>query len=190
MIKSEISKELRLKDNKKINSACISTLSIATFTPEVAIEIREILASLKANYIKTYKKYSDAKDKIVSSLNKDSAAQVKYLKTKDDYENESLIDLVTNRNSMYKILDLDGAYIQKSNPVYLDPTDSNLGRAHFFAPRKKFLNRYYDTFWFNLCVIWGMSLLLGVTLYFDALKKFITMLELLFSKIGKKPPVS
>ncbi len=190
MIKSEISKELRLKDNEKLSSPSMATLSIETFTPDVAKEIRDLLSSLKMNYIKTYKKYSDAKDKVVSSMNKDSVSQVQYLQTKDDYENESLIDLVTNRNSMYKILDLNGAYIQKTNPIYLDPTESNLGRAHFFAPRKKFLNRYYDTFWFNLSVIWVMSLFLGITLYFDVLKKFITLLESLFSKIGKKAPVS
>ena len=142
----------------------------------MAKQIRDLLSVLKANYIKNYKKYSDAKDKEVAALNKDSASQAIYLQKKDDYENESMIDLVTNRNSFYKILDLNGAYIQKTNPVYLDPTESNFGRAHFFAPRKKFLNRYYDTFWFNLCVIWGMSLILGITLYFDVLKKFINLL--------------
>ena len=190
MIKSEIDKELNSSGNEKLRCPSLENLSIATFNPEVAKQIRDFLNVLKANYIKNYKKYSDAKDKEVAALNKDSLSTVAYLKTKDDYENESLIDLVTNRNSMYKILDLNGSYIQKTNPIYLDPTESNLGRAHFFAPRKKFLNRYYDTFWYNICVIWGMSVTLGITLYFDLLKKFITMLETLFSKIGKKKPVS
>jgi len=190
MIKSEITKELAVKGNDKLSSPVLATLSIETFNPEVAKQIRDLLSVLKANYIKNYKKYSDAKDKEVAALNKDSASQAIYLQKKDDYENESMIDLVTNRNSFYKILDLNGAYIQKTNPVYLDPTESNFGRAHFFAPRKKFLNRYYDTFWFNLCVIWGMSLILGITLYFDVLKKFINLLESLFSKLSKKPTAS
>ena len=190
MIKSEITKELTVNGNEKIKSPAVANLSYATFTPKIATEIRELLAVLKASYIKNYKKYSDAKDKEVAALNKDSAAQAIYLQKKDDYENESMIDLVTNRNSFYKILDLDGAYVQKTNPVYLDPTESNFGRAHFFAPRKKFLNRYYDTYWFNICVIWGMSLILGVTLYFDVLKKFINLLESLFSKLSKKPAAS
>ncbi len=186
MIKSEISKELIVISSGSLKSPAVANLSFASFNPEIAKEIRDLLSVLKANYIKNYKKYSDIKDKEIAALNKDSAAQVKYLKDKDDYENESLIDLVTNRNSFYKILDLNGAYVQKTNPIYLDPTESNFGRAHFFAPRKKFLNMYYDTYWFNLCVIWGMSLLLTFTLYFDVLKKFINMLEVLFSKFGKK----
>ena len=187
MIKSEMTKELAVKANDKLQSTALASLNIETFNAEKAKEVRDLFSQLKANYIKNYKKYSDAKDKEVAALNKDSASQAIYLQKKDDYENESMTDLVTNRNSFYKILDLDGAYIQKTNPVYLDPIESNFGRAHFFAPRKKFINRYYDTFWFNLCVIWGMSLTLGITLYFDLLKKFINLLESLFSKIGKKP---
>ncbi|MFY9310109.1 MAG: ATP-binding cassette domain-containing protein [Bacteroidia bacterium] len=188
MIKSEISKELKVSGNEKILvPASLATLSIDTFKPEVAWEIRNLLNLLKTNYIKMYKKFSDAKDRQIGALNKDSASQAKYLQLKDDYENESLADLVTNRNSFYKILDLNGEYIQKTNPIYLDPTKSNLGRAHFFAPRKKFMNRYYDTYWFNICVIWGMSLILGITLYFDVLKKFITLLETVFSRLSKKP---
>ncbi len=190
MIKNEINKELKVNGNEKLKCDGLENLSIETFSPEVAKQIRDFLSILKANYIRNYKKFSDAKDKQVSALNKDSASQVRYLKMKDDYENESMSDLVTNRNSFYKILDLDGAYVQKMNPIYLDPTDSNLGRAHFFAPRKKFMNRYYDTYWFNLCVIWMMSLTLGITLYFDILKKFINLLEVAFSKLGKKKVAS
>lgn len=187
MIKNELTKELNTNGNEKLKTPVIANLSMQTFNTESAKHIRDLLAVLKTNYIKNYKKHSEAKDKKVAALNRDSTSQAQYLKTKDEYENESLIDLVTNRNSFYKILDLNGEYVQKTNPVYLDPTDSNLGRAHFFAPRKKFLNRFYDTYWFNICVIWLMSLGLALTLYFDVLKKFINLLELIFSKIGKKP---
>jgi ABC-type multidrug transport system ATPase subunit len=190
MIQNELTKELKVNGNEKLVCPGLESLTIDTFNSDVAKQVRDFLAVLKANYIKNYKRYSDAKDKEVSLQNKDSVSQAKYLKKKDDYENESLIDLVTNRNSFYKILDLDGAYVQKMNPVYLDPTDSNLGRAHFFAPRKKFMNRYYDTYWFNLCVIWSMSLFLGITLYFDVLKKFINLLEAIFAKLGKKTVAS
>jgi hypothetical protein len=81
-------------------------------------------------------------------------------------------------------LDLDGKYIQKIDPVYLDPVDSDLGRAHFFAPRKKIFGKYYNTYWVNIWVIWIMSLTLGITLYFDLLKKFINFLEQIFNKFS------
>lgn len=186
MIKNEINKELKIIGDEKLKCEGLNKLTIASFDPQVANQIREFLSTLKTNYINNFKNYSNAKDQEVSKLNKDSNSQAIYLKEKEDYENESLADLVTNKNSFYKILDLDGAYIQKSDPVYLDPTDSNIGRAHFFAPRKKFLNKYYDTYWFNLCVIWLMSLTLVITLYFNIFKKIITAIENGFSKLGSR----
>ncbi|MBA3971080.1 MAG: ABC transporter ATP-binding protein, partial [Bacteroidetes bacterium] len=137
-------------------------------------------------YLNNFKRATALKDKEVSLMNKDSVSREQYLKDKDDYENESLHDLVTNRNTPYRILDLEGAYVQKIDPIYLDPADSDMGRAHFFAPRKKFFGKYYDTYWVNICVIWGMSLILAFTLYFDVLKKLITGLEILFSKFSRK----
>jgi ABC-type multidrug transport system ATPase subunit len=190
MIKSELTKELSANGNEKIPApGALLNLSLETFNAETANEIRNLLGTLKANYIKLYKRYNDAKDKEIAALTKDGEAQAAYLKQKDAYENESLTDLVTNRNSFYKILDLNGQYIQKTNPIYLDPTESNFGRAHFFAPRKKFLNRFYDTYWFNICVIWGMSVILAITLYFDALKKLINGMEIIAGKFSKKPKV-
>ena len=63
-------------------------------------------------------------------------------------------------------------FLQRFEPVYMEATN-NYGRPHFFAPRKNFLGKSVDTFWFNLAVIWSMSLTLGLTLYFDLLKKFM-----------------
>ncbi|MGQ0828380.1 MAG: ATP-binding cassette domain-containing protein [Bacteroidota bacterium] len=186
MIGNEIKKELRVPGNQKLKCGGLDCLNIASFNPTVANQIREFLGTLKAGYLKNYKYASDLKDKVISEMNKDSLSRVKFLKAKDEYENESLHDLVVNRNTPYRILDLDGAYIQKIDPIYLDPVDSNFGRAHFFAPRKRILDKYYDTFWVNLTVIWIMSLILAITLYFDVLKHFINLLEAIFSKLGRK----
>ncbi len=186
MIKNEIGKELKVLGNEKLKCDGLESLTYKKYSSTVSTEIREFLNALKSSYLKNFKYASGLKDQAISALNKDSTLRVKFLKDKDDYENESLRDLVVNRNTPYRILDLDGAYVQKIDPIYLDPVDSDFGRAHFFAPRKKFLGRYYDTYWMNLCVIWIMSLILGITLYFDVLKKFINFLENIFSRIGGK----
>jgi hypothetical protein len=185
MIKKEIEKELSVKTNAKVKCTGLSKLNIGSFGPTAAAQIRTCLEDLKLNYQRNFKNATELKDKEVSQLTKDSVARARFQKDKDDYQNESLSDLVKNRTTPYRILDLNGEYVQKIEPVYLDPA-SNYGRAHFFAPRKKFFGSYYDTFWFNLCVIWGMSLILGITLYFDVLKKFINLLENIFSSIGRK----
>lgn len=186
MIKNELKKELKCKGNEKVPTAGIDNLNMSSFGPTVANQVREIFDKLKNNYLANFKNATGLKDKIMNQFTKDSVSNAKFLKEKDEYENESLNDLVTNRNTPYRILDLNGAFIQKIDPIYLDPVDSDLGRAHFFAPRKKFFGKYYDTYNFNLCIIWGMSLVLAITLYFDVLKRFIYLLEVLFGKLGRK----
>lgn len=102
----------------------------------------------------------------------------------DDYENESLNQLLKNSNNMgERCLEKDGRLIQQIDPVFQDPADSNFGRAHFFAPRKKFLGALYPTYWFNILVIWMMSLSLMIMLYFDVFKKVLDLLgNIKFSK--------
>jgi hypothetical protein len=110
------------------------------------------------------------------------------VKLKDDYENESLTQLVKNANDISgeRSLEKDGRLIQQTDPVFQDPIDSKLGRAHFFAPRKKLGSSYFNTFWFNIGIIWLMSLVLMVTLYFEVFKKVLDGLGSLASVFTKK----
>jgi len=186
MIKNELQNELKNPNNKNLKFAGIESLSIEKFNTSIAGQVTSFLSALKNMYLNNFKHASKLKDTEIGKLTKDSISRVNYLKIKDEYENENLNDLVTNRATPYRILDWNGEYIQKIDPIYLDPIESNYGRAHFFAPRKKFLGKYYDTYWFNTCVIWGMSLILMITLYFDILKKCINGLENLFSRFSKK----
>ena len=186
MIHDEIIKELNVPEIQKagIKSPRIELLTISDFSPAVSNEIGIFLATLKNYYLNKFKNATQRKDEKVSLFSKDSSSRATYLKLKDNFENESLNDLVTNRTTPYRILDLNGKYIQKIDPIYLDPVDSRIGRAHFFAPRKQIGSQYYDTFWVNICVIWSMSVFLGIALYFDLLKKFIYLLEIIFNKFS------
>jgi len=187
MIQNELTKELKVPGNEKLKVGGMDKLNIAAFSPAVANQMRDFVSNtLRTVYLNNFKRANDLKEKEVNMMNKDSVSRAQYLKDKDDYENESLSDLVTNRTTPYRILDLNGAFVQKIDPIYLDPVDSDLGRAHFFAPRKKFFGKYYDTYNVNICVIWGMSLILAITLYFDMLKKLINGLEIIFGKLSRK----
>lgn len=116
----------------------------------------------------------------------DSLARQKFIRLKDDYMNESLSDLVKNANEFNKIIEQDGILIQRADPVFLEPTYSDFGNSHFFAPRKKIFGRYFDTFWVNIVVLWSMSLLMAITLYFDVLRRIIDGLGNLAERFTKK----
>lgn len=184
LLTHEISQEMDLVKTVKFNG--LDSLEKGLFSASLAGKARDYLTELNSYYIKKYNNASNKKDKIVSARNETPAEKDAFLKEKNDYENESLSDLVRNHNELDKILEKDGELIQRADPVFYDPVDSDYGRAHFFAPRKKIFGQYYDTYWVNIGVIWMMSLVMAITLYYDVLKKFINLLEEIFSRLGRK----
>jgi len=98
---------------------------------------------------------------------------------KNQYFNESLSDLVRNINVRDRIIEFRGNLIQQIDPIFHEPIPNGPlnYRTHFFAPIKHFLFKTWDTYTFNVLVIWFMSLLLYVSLYYDLLRKFLQLLE-------------
>jgi ABC-type multidrug transport system ATPase subunit len=175
LLRSEIGKELIRNKNVKFDG--LASLTPASYNSDVANSLRDYFNKISTYYIRRYNQEDEKKNTIITGLNRDSVSKVKFLKMKNDYVNDALSDMVLNKNDFGgKILEIDGELIQRWEPIYMEPTN-NYGLAHFFAPRKVFLGRSIDTFWYNLCVIWSMSLVLGFALYFDLLKKFMNLFE-------------
>ncbi len=177
LIKNELLKEQAfLHDKYKFKE--ISKLNSKDFTVEINKNLRDFLAIIKDHYIVKSNKYRIEKDDLVRAMTKDSVMNKNYLDLIDNYTNEILSTIMKNGNDMgLKCLEVDGKLIQRIDPIYLDPTDSNIGRAHFLAPTKKFLGHLYPTYWFNISVIWLMSLSLMVMLYFEVFKKVLDTLS-------------
>ncbi len=96
-----------------------------------------------------------------------------YLSQREKYDNEKLQEIVTRPYERDKILEYDNHLIQQIDPIYLEPeTDNFIGfRSHFYSPTKYFMGIHFDSFAFNIFVIWAMSILLYIPLYYEHLKK-------------------
>ncbi|MEO6884086.1 MAG: ATP-binding cassette domain-containing protein [Bacteroidia bacterium] len=184
VLKNEIAKEMNYTVDIKFNY--LDSLNSASFTPHIAELTRNYLKQLSDYYIKLWNSASDQRDNLITKWNSTPQGKQDFLNLKNENENDNLSDLVTNKNDLNKILEEKGMLIQQADPVFLDPIYSNFGNAQFFAPRKKILGNYYDTYWVNVLVIWLMSLLLTVTLYFDVLRKIIDGIGLLSEKFSRK----
>ena len=103
------------------------------------------------------------------------------MKLKNDYYNKNLEDLVLDRFRVDKYVETGNRIIQKMDPGYMKPV-SKLGRAHFYAPYKQIGDIKIDTYWFNIMVLWIVTLVLYIALYYNLLEKLIT----LFSNLGLK----
>jgi len=186
LLKEEIAKELAIpvKENTiKPKFDAISQLIPSGFNKAVGAKTKTYLKDLKLYYIKMFNQANDKREKVVVKLGKIEKDYAFQLKINND--NENLNDLLKNKRSAKPSLEIDGKLIQKIDPIFLDPAQDGLIRAHFFAPRKAIGGNYYDTFWVNSIVIWLMSLLMAITLYFDVLKKIIDSIEKIFSRFSK-----
>jgi ABC-type multidrug transport system ATPase subunit/uncharacterized tellurite resistance protein B-like protein len=176
LIKNELLKE-QVSLHNKYKFENIDKLNAKDYTPEIAKSLKDFLTKINEHYINRENKYRVERDQLVQSMTKDSVSKANYMAMEDDYTNDILEQTMLNSNDLgERCLEKDGKLIQRIDPIYLDPTESNFGRAHFLAPTKKFMGHLYSTFWFNLSVIWLMSISLMVMLYFDVFKRVLYLL--------------
>jgi hypothetical protein len=164
-----------MSNNGKVKCQVVNEITVEKYSDAVSAAVKDYLGELKNYYLTKGNNGRMLRDKIVHQMQDKLGGNSKYVELQENYENASLTRLVKNSDDFdgEPCLEKDGRFIQTTDPVYADPTESNLGGAHFFAPRKKFLGKYYPTFWFNICVIWFMSFTLMITLYFDVFKKIL-----------------
>jgi hypothetical protein len=186
LLSDEITKELAIPVKKttiKPSFDDLESLKPEKFNKAVGSKVKAYLNDLKKYYMKMNNQAMAKEDKIVTKIDREQKSGTELLKKA--YENDNLNDLLINKQGLHKILEIDGKLIQKMDPIYLDPPIDGQIRAHFFAPRKALGGTYYDTYWINSFVIWFMSLVMAITLYFDVLKKFLDSIEKFFSRFMK-----
>jgi ABC transport system ATP-binding/permease protein len=156
-----------------------SQWTIKDYTPDFDKTLSQYLENYKKKYLDQYNNIVARKERDIALLQKNTGYSV--LEYKNKYYNEDMADLVKNVNTGERLLEYNGELIQQINPIFKDPEPKGLlnYRAHFFAPTKNFLGIQFDTFYFNLVVIWLATVILYVLLYTEALRKFLD----LFSKV-------
>ena len=82
-----------------------------------------------------------------------------------------------NKSEPEKMVEINSRLFRKYEPIYY-VSESNVGRAHFFAPYKKIGGLLIDTFTFNLTVIWLMTLFLYIFLLSNVLGKIIKTIQI------------
>ncbi len=147
-------------------------------TPEklnarVLNRVENHLDKLKKHYATEFFKANRRAEQITRRLLEEDAGRFRQIK--DDYYNESLADHVRKVFEKNKILEYKNELIRQIEPIYRDPYPSGplSFRSHFFAPRKYFLGQYSDTYWFNMGILWFLTLIFYITLYFDLLRKLV-----------------
>jgi len=129
-----------------------------------------------------YKKESDKRDQIYTSLLEQFGGKKELFAYKQKHHNEAIEQIVLNRRELNKIVDFKEELIQLKDPIFQIP-QNKLGRAQLFASRKRIGDYLIDTFWFNVATVWLTSLFFYFTLYFDILRRALLLIEIFWVKI-------
>lgn len=133
---------------------------------------------LKAYYNLLYQNANKSKQALLKEMTSTPEKRAAFDELKNGYFNEALGIMVKNITTEHRILEHDNEYIQKLYPIYHEPEFPAHAldfRAQFYQPTKHFAGVWTDTLWFNVIIIWVMSFLLFIALYFDWLRKMISV---------------
>lgn len=158
----------------------VGKLAIGKFDSTVYLETSNFLKTLKQFYSNRVLRTSSEKEQKVASLTSSPGEAAKFQTLREQYVNEAVSNAVKNISSSDRIVEFEGKLIQKIFPIYMDehrPRHLLDFSANLYQPTKHFGGLEFDTLYFNIAVIWSMTVILFVTLYFDLLRKLIQILE-------------
>lgn len=154
----------------------LDLLEIGKFDSSAYQKANQFLKALREFYATRSRSAQAGRDKLMLQLTDDEEKKVAYEKLKMRYQNEAVTMMVENTQSPTRIVEWDGELVQKMYPIYFNehrPEHMFDFRDNFYIPEKYFAGHKFDTLYFNLTVIWVMTILLYVALYYELLKKAV-----------------
>lgn len=186
ILQNEIRDELQMIG--KENFRYLDGLTPGKFDSLTYVESTAFFETLKKFYNNRYTKADKRKDNKINRSTSTAEKEKEFEKERSSYQNEAITELVKNSDEFNRVIEKDGKLVQKIYPIYKDPDPEHMVDfdAQFYMPAKHFLNRNIDTLYFNLGVIWSMTIVLAIALYFELLLKVIDGIGNVYSKIPKR----
>ncbi len=174
LLRNEITNELTYVGMERLPE--VNQLIIGKFDSTVHKKTQQFLITLKEYYAIRYKHAITGKEEAIMSMTKTVESKQAFDAMKMKYQNESVSRMVENSSNAVRIVEWEGELVQKIYPVYFEdhrPDHLIDFRENFYVPAKYFWGKKYDTLYFNIAMIWVMTVFLFVTLYFELLKKAV-----------------
>ncbi|HQQ97662.1 MAG TPA: ATP-binding cassette domain-containing protein [Cyclobacteriaceae bacterium] len=174
LLRTEIGYELEKFGPEKFPD--LEKLQVGKFDSATFIHTRDFLRLLKEVYIIREVKAKKQKDSLIAVMTDTPEKKLAFESLRYQYENDAVSKMVKNATQTSRVVRYNGRLVQKFYPIYFSdhqPANALDFRAIFFAPTKYFAGRTYDTFGFNLTVIWIMTIILYVLLYYDVFKRLV-----------------
>jgi ABC transport system ATP-binding/permease protein len=175
MIRNEISKlEKSFPDSSYTSSGYLTPEKV---TLDLLDEGRKYVDRVRKLNNNNRVPYFEGKITVVEDRLK-SAGSDEFTLFKEKYVNNKLSEFVKNSTETDRIIEYNGKFVQKMEPIFRDPEPKFI-KAHFYSPTKQVFGYYVDTFVVNVIVLWIMTGLMYMALYFRLLKKLLDSGEML-----------
>jgi len=154
----------------------VEQINASNFNDNLVLKIKNHLEKIKIFYQKKNAEASNHREKTIKQLAPNVASIAAYNTWKLSNENEAINVAVKNSMQAERVIEIENKLVQLNDNVFHQPQQNTFLTSHFYAPQKVVFGKYVDTFWVNILIIWSMTLLLGIALYFNffaaALKSF------------------
>jgi len=186
LLRNEINGELDIVGHDNFKE--VDLLYPDKYDSSVYKKTSKFLETLGKYYNNRYNVADKKRDAIIRSETATAAKEKEFEDFKGAYQNEAITELVKNTTEQHRIVRSGNKLIQKIFPIYKDPDPEHMVDfdAQFYMPAKHFLNRNIDTHYFNLGVIWSMTIILSLTLYYEVLKKIVDGLSNISNPLPKR----
>jgi hypothetical protein len=178
VLQNEIRNELLVAGSE--NYADVDNLAIGKFDSTVYENTSRFLGTMKQLYLLRHNRSMDERERLVNGMTSTPERMARFERLRNTYQNKAVADAVRNLNTINRIVEYDGRLIQRIYPIYQDEHKPRYWldfSANLYQPTKHFAGMVIDTLFFNVAVIWSMTLVLYITLYFDLLRKIMSMIE-------------
>lgn len=139
-------------------------------------QIRQYLDLAENHFDNQYRTNLREKEVVYNALINKLGSSDDFVDFKQNYHNKKLISIMRKDHEIKEFVDAGNELIRVKSNIYRY-SDSPYGRSHYYAPAKRIGKLKMDTLLFNLLVIWFMTGLLFVALYYDWLRKVINYFE-------------
>lgn len=186
LLRNEINSELKFIGRENFKE--IDRMYIDKYDSSLYPRTVKFLETLEKYYINRYNVADKKREEVIRARTATKAKGKEFERFKESYQNESIAELVKNTTEQNRIVRSGNELVQKIFPIYKDPNPKHIVDfdAQFYMPSKHFLNRNIDTLHFNLGVIWLMSIILSITLYFEVLRKIVEGLSNISNPLPKR----
>jgi len=159
------------------NYPYIEKIGVLPLDSATFIATQDFLGTLNRVYVRRNRKALNEKEDIIKGMTSSPKKIKVFNRLKQDYTNDQVTSLVFDNKEKTRILEHEGRLIQQIYPIFADPDPVNFFdfRTLFYVPQKYFAGRYYETLFFNAVIMWMMTIFFIVTLYYDALRKLLTL---------------